>query len=103
MIKPIDNKYRAWIRKQPCAKCGNPWNVEAAHMRILGHGGMGLKPHDKDLLPLCSDLFNIGCHQLEHKGAVTFWGQGTKAKTKEYVRQLCNNYIRRYENEMQSL
>lgn len=97
MIKQKNKKYSAWIVTQPCAKCGHyrENHINPAHQRILGGGGMSLKPHDKDLLPLCSipDFF---CHDSEHKGAVTFWGQGTKAKTKIFVQDLCDKHIERY-------
>jgi len=29
--------------------------VEAAHVRILGGGGMGFKPADHDVAPLCRE------------------------------------------------
>lgn len=98
MIKQVDKKYRLWIRQQPCAGCGRFTEnyIAAAHMRILGRGGMALKPPDKDLLPLCT-LPGIDCHGKEHRGAITFFKQGTKSKTKEYVQKLCDEHIKRYE------
>ena len=36
------------------------------------------------------------CHDLEHKGSITFWGQGTKAKTKIFVQKMCDDHIKRY-------
>lgn len=98
VIKRVDKKYREWIIKRPCAKCHNyiANYIAPAHQRILGGGGMGYKPHDKDLLPLCT-IPDINCHGLEHRGSVTFWEQGTKAKTKKYVQQLCNEHLREYD------
>lgn len=100
MIKRVDKKYRAFIITQSCAKCGNYREnyIAPAHQRILGGGGTALKPHDKDILPLCT-IPGVDCHGAEHKGAVTFWEQGTKAKTKIYVRKLCDEHIERYEND----
>jgi len=93
--KPYRNKkYRTWISTLPCHKCGSTSYVQAAHQRILGGAGTGIKPPDNEILPLC-----FWCHAEEHKGAVTFFGQKTKEKTKEYVRELCRYYFMRYENE----
>lgn len=101
MIKKVDRKYRKWISEQPCAKCDVRLTnyIAPAHQRILGGGGMALKPHDKDILPLCT-IPGIDCHGKEHKGAVTFWGQGTKSQTKSYVQGLCDEHIKRYENNI---
>ncbi len=97
MIKKVDKRYRKWISEQPCANCeaDNKDYTAAHHCRILGNGGMGMKPPDSDLIPLC-----YSCHNTMHKwGVISFWEKGSKPKTKIYVQKLCNNYIRRYENE----
>lgn len=96
MIKRVDKKYRAWIVTQLCVKCDffKENYILPAHQRILGGGGTALKPPDKDALPMCK-----ACHGAEHDGAVTFWGQGTKAKTKIYVQKLCDSYIKKYKEE----
>ena len=90
-------KYIDWLQTQPCcvpdkSKCQG--DVVGAHQRCLGGGGMALKPPDEDALPLC-----WSCHDLEHRGATTFWGQGTKAATKIYVQQLCDNHLKKYKEE----
>lgn len=51
-----DWKYRAWIRKLPCAFCGTDAGVEAAHTG--SDGGMRQKSSDYSCVPLCHD-----CHQ----------------------------------------
>jgi len=96
-MKRVDKKYRAWIITQPCAKCGRYREnyISPAHQRILGGGGMSYKPDDKDLLPLCN-IHPLICHDREHRGAITFWGQRYKAETKVYVQKLCNEHIQRY-------
>ena len=101
IIKGVDKKYRKFIAGQNCAKCDVflTNHIAPAHQRILGGGGMALKPHDKDILPLCT-IPGIDCHGKEHNGAVTFWEQGTKAKTKIYVQGLCDGYIKSYTEEM---
>lgn len=58
-----------WIRGFHCANCGVSDPIEAAHVRILGGGGMGFKPADFDCVPLCKN-----CHQEQHSiGERTFW------------------------------
>jgi hypothetical protein len=53
-----DEKYLAWIRTLPCVICGDP-RSEAAHLRIASinddkrETGMGEKPSDRWVLPLC--------------------------------------------------
>ena len=86
-----DHKYLKWLKTQPCCACGSTDISIPAHQRILGRGGTGIKPPDKDALPLC-----YWCHSEEHEGAVSFWGKKTKAKTKEFVQGLCDNHIKRY-------
>jgi len=93
-IKRVDKKYRKWIASQECSYCGifalN--GIAPHHERILGGGGTGLKPPDTDLLPLCKF-----CHTQRHdKGAITFWQQGTKAKTKTFCRKMCDEYNYKY-------
>lgn len=71
--------YLAFIRSEPCMGiCGesehlrngpNFTGIEAAHCRILGGGGVGLKPSDFYAIPLCNR-----CHGMQHqKGERTFW------------------------------
>lgn len=89
-----DPKYLEWLRGQACCACWFPPPSEAAHQRILGGGGIGIKPPDRDALPLCRY-----CHVKEHTGAVTFWGQGDKANTKDHVQMLVDWHIKKYEEE----
>ena len=55
--------YLDWIRTLECTVCGSRQNVQAAHMRGLDKlsGGMGLKPDDLYVIPLCAE-----CHGKEH-------------------------------------
>lgn len=73
--KPTDSAHLAWVRTLPCVSCGSPGPNEAAHYRqsvadLPGHsGGMGMKPTDNRVLPLCKS-----CHGRQHSvGEVTFW------------------------------
>jgi hypothetical protein len=64
------------IRQCPCVACGEDMGrSEAAHVRqaSAAHGkratGMGEKPDDKFVIPLCKD-----CHRDQHRvGELTFW------------------------------
>lgn len=53
-----DEKYLAWLRKQPCAFCFAPPPSEASHH---GKHGIGIKPSDHEALPACRR-----CHQRHH-------------------------------------
>lgn len=69
--------YLNYIRKMPCMICrgqtDDPLEMdhqsEAAHVRIGGDGGMGLKPSDYRSVPLCHIH-----HRSQHvSGERTFW------------------------------
>lgn len=92
--------YLAWIRKQPCAKCGHPGPCEAHHERYLGNGGTGLKPPDSEALPLCKSSFDReGCHnEYDRVGPETFWGgKGYSLKIKLF--QACMEHLDRWRKE----
>lgn len=89
-----DPKYLAWIRTQPCAACGFPPPCQAAHQRCLGGAGIGIKPDDKSVLPLC-----FTCHAKEHAGSLAFWEQGTREKTREYVQKIINWHLNKFKDE----
>ncbi len=68
--------YLEWIRTLPCVLCGDDVTTEAAHLRMaipwLGKPitGMGIKPDDVWVLPLCH-----GHHARQHMdGETKFWG-----------------------------
>lgn len=68
-----DAKYLAWLRELPCVACGrtstDSYCSQAAHVRVGGDGGMGLKPSDYRAVPLC-----FMCHRAQHDyGERTFW------------------------------
>ena len=72
--------YLARVRLLPCLACGVEPAGVAAHVRRQSgtfgkHGGMGIKPQDKWVVPLCH-----GCHTLDpnsqHRvGEVLFWAR----------------------------
>lgn len=56
----------AWCRGFECAIAGKNGHVcseriEAAHIRVGGNAGTGLKPADTRVIPLCSEA-----HKLQH-------------------------------------
>lgn len=80
----------AFIRKLSCLACGASSDhapVEAAHVRIggddAGRGGMGLKPADSRVVPLCAF-----CHQRQHTiGERRFW-DGRNIDPHDYAARL---------------
>ena len=65
----------AWVRQLPCLLCGDNTSTEAAHIRMADIRvakpitGVGTKPDDKYVLPLCSE-----CHRKQHhRGEERFW------------------------------
>lgn len=77
-----DERYLAFVRKQPCCVCKAPAPSDAAHIRMAStvYGkratGMAEKPDDRWCVPLCPPIigFKIGCHKLQHSGSEqSFW------------------------------
>lgn len=63
-----DKHHLDFIRQLECVKCASP-HVEAAHLRMGTDGGMGMKPSDRWVLPLCS-----AHHRQQHAmGEPAFW------------------------------
>lgn len=74
-VRRVCLPHQRWIRTEwACTACGsfgdkfNP--IEAAHLRLGTGGGMGLKPSDRWILPLCHRCHNADQHQ---RGEVTFY------------------------------
>lgn len=64
-----DNKHLSFVRTLPCCVCLRTDTVQAAHIRKGTDGGIGLKPSDCYVVPLCYE-----CHSRQHsKGEITFW------------------------------
>lgn len=79
--------YLAWLRRQPCARCGTREGVEASHHNEQGHGTMGRKPPDARAIPLCARD-----HRLFHSDPARFprdWIDSViAAHTRAWVRSL---------------
>ena len=71
--------HTSWVRGFACCVCGSMTNIEAAHVRLGSHTGMGQKPDDRRTVPLCAgphaDIDGmLGCHNRQHVvGEATFW------------------------------
>lgn len=70
-----DDKHLQFIRTLPCIRCGNNIATEAAHLRRADARiakpitGMGIKPDDRFVLPLCG-----AHHRQQHQiGENAFW------------------------------
>jgi hypothetical protein len=71
-----NNAYLAFLRRQPCLRCGKTPS-DAAHVRFAPHGsgwryvGKGEKPDDGRAVPLCRD-----CHRMQHDMKESrFWAE----------------------------
>ena len=63
-----DAKHLQRIREMECLGCGDT-PCDPAHIRAWHEGGMGLKPGDDLVVPLCR-----ACHERQHRhGEKTFW------------------------------
>lgn len=56
-----NNAHLQWVRGHCCCACGAVFNIQAAHVRIGTDGGIGMKPTDAFVIPLCA-----ACHQRQH-------------------------------------
>jgi len=54
----VDINHIARIKQLPCISCGAHPPTEAAHVRI--HAGMGMRPDDNLVLPLCDVCHRTG-------------------------------------------
>lgn len=69
--------YQALIRRLPCLYCGLEAS-EAAHVRFASAAfgkasGLGKKPHDKFLVPLCPDDHRLARHAQHNRNEEAFW------------------------------
>lgn len=80
--------HRDWIRRFACANCGERAGVEVAHYRIGSGAGMGQKPDDWRVTPLCK-----ACHDKQHHiGEETFWADYKAIhgqSVEQLIKELC--------------
>ena len=93
-----DKPYLAFIRRQPCKKCGTTRRVEAAHVRA-GYPeagwrptGMAEKPDDRRTLPLCRDCHRDGPGAQHRMNERQFW-----AELGVYPPEACAALVKQYE------
>lgn len=86
-------KHATWIRGFACCVCGSMTNIEAAHVRNGSGAGMGQKPDDWRMVPLCAGPHSnadgmLGCHNRQHAtGEQTFWqGRDVEALIAEFIK-----------------
>jgi hypothetical protein len=60
-------RYRAWLRRQPCVICSRPPPNEAHH-EPLGENFVGGKPPDTHGLPTCAV-----CHYQRHSSGPSYF------------------------------
>lgn len=92
--KPIrDAAWLEKIRHMDCIVCQKT-PCDPAHIRVGTNGGMGMKPGDDYVIPLCHE-----CHSEQHRiGEKTFWtrvlsnnGSFTMFLMRTFARQLYLN------------
>ncbi len=71
MLRPkrrrwVNEQYTRWVKTQPCEGCGNTAD-DPHHISGHGLGGMGTKPHDAFVIPLCRQ-----CHDELHRDPRAF-------------------------------
>ncbi|MBQ0533444.1 DUF968 domain-containing protein [Providencia huaxiensis] len=52
LLRWTNDKYLQWVKSQPCCGCG-AISDDAHHIIDYGLSGMGTKPHDFFVIPLC--------------------------------------------------
>jgi hypothetical protein len=77
-MKPYrSGKYLAWIRRQPCARCGRPAGEHGvhAHHEPLGENFVAGKAPDTHAMPLCAE-----CHNQRHGCGPSFLQEAIDVK-----------------------
>ena len=65
-----DRKWLDHVREMNCMIC-NATPCDPAHIRVGGGGGIGMKPHDNHVVPLCHEH-----HREQHQiGERRFWSE----------------------------
>ena len=95
-MKYQNRKYLDWLKSQPCVICGMVPS-DPAHQPSRWNG-TGIKSPDTYCLPLCRR-----CHEREHRGHTTFWGQALmepgEHNIREVIHSICLEYFTRFLSE----
>jgi hypothetical protein len=74
-----DPDYLKLVRQCPCLHCGmepsEPAHVRMASAAFGKASGLGKKPADKWVLPLCSDDHRLARHAQHNRGEHLFWDE----------------------------
>lgn len=93
--------HSSFVRGYACAMCDSTANIEAAHVRMGSGAGMGQKPDDWRMVPLCGGP--DGCHAAQHRlGEETFWFEyraGHGQDVERLVAELIRHSPKRHEIE----
>lgn len=83
-----DLHYQAWLRRQPCARCGKRCTVSVHHH--TGRRGLGQRASDESAMPLCP-----ACHMGLHDNNGPFKGW-TREQLRAWQDEQCTQHRARY-------
>lgn len=61
------------VKSHECVSCTSQADIEGAHVRIGSHTGLGQKPHDWLMVPLCVRCHRTAALSQHNDGEVSFW------------------------------
>ena len=89
-----DKAYLEWLRKEPPLIAGTGDTV-AHHLKLLGNGGMRIKPPDNDCIPI-PDSIHQQIHSSGRRGGEKNVLLNEHHYTIEMLRDICDSYRRIY-------
>lgn len=63
------------VKSHECVACTSQVDIEGAHVRIGSHTGLGQKPHDWLMVPLCARCHRLSGTSQHNDGEVSFWAK----------------------------
>lgn len=93
--KPKEDKpYTKWIRTQQCLTCEWPTtDIEAAHTRQEGQGGLASKTDDATRVPLCGHCHRHGKYSYHAFGNEEKWAEHHDLKLPAIKADLRRRYM----------
>lgn len=61
------------VKSHECVACTSEADIEGAHVRIGSHTGLGQKPHDWLMVPLCARCHRTAGLSQHNDGELSFW------------------------------
>jgi len=92
---------RQWIKTLPCyvSNCANR-DIDPAHIRTAQNSGMGMKPSDEWLIPLCRHHHRDVQHQHGYTDLVKLCGLNlNRFDAKQHLLMACEVYDKRFDVE----